>query len=270
MTDPKRALVVLLTAGLAVIVGCQPADATDEPKTTSSEVPGQAAPPAVDHAALDAVLRAHVDARGRVDYEAIARSSAELLGYTRSLADVRLESRPRDERLAILINAYNAFTLQLIVENWKGGTLESIRDLDDPWDQKRWRFGGKTVSLNHIEHEIIRKQFNEPRIHFALVCAAIGCPTLRAEAFVADRLEVQLDEQTRAVHQGRTWCRYDAAANTLFLTRLYDWYGSDFEKSAGSVLAFVARYVDGVRAALEEDRKPKIRWLDYDWALNKQ
>ena len=128
--------------------------------------------------------------------------------------------------------------------------------------------GGKTVSLNQIEHEQIRPAFKEPRIHFALVCAAVGCPPLRREAYSADRIEEQLEAQARYVHTHGRWFHLDPGGKVLRLTRLYDWYGSDFEQVSGSVLRFAARYSPALQAELEAGREPRIEFLDYDWSLN--
>ncbi len=175
----------------------------------------------------------------------------------------------RNEKLALLINAYNAFTLRLILDHAPVDSIKAIAE-DQRWDAARWQVGGHTWSLNQIEHEQIRPNFREPRIHFALVCAAVGCPPLRAGAFTGDRLDEQLEEQTRYVHRHGTWYRYDPAANTLNLTRLYDWYGGDFEQVAGSVAAFPARYDPPLRVAIDRGQQPRIQWLPYNWDLNSQ
>jgi hypothetical protein len=221
-----------------------------------------------DHAIFDELLARHVDAEGWVDYAGFDRDAARLDAYIAAVGAAPIDAFGRDEKLAFLINAYNAFTIRLILDHWKGGALQSIRDIDKPWDQVRWTVGSNTWSLNQIEHEQVRPNFREPRIHFALVCAAVGCPKLRNEAFRADRLERQLDEQTRAAHRGPRWFRFDPAANRVSLTKLYDWYGDDFKQVAGSVLAFAARYDAALKQALDAGRTPPIAWLEYDWKLN--
>jgi uncharacterized membrane protein YdjX (TVP38/TMEM64 family) len=221
--------------------------------------------PSFDHSGLDRLLKKHVDADGWVDYDALRGDVGALDGYLRSLATAPLDALGRDERLALLINAYNAFTLKLILDNLP---VQSITKLDRPWKGPTWKLGANRWTLDQIEHQQIRPKFKEPRIHFALVCAAAGCPPLRPEAYTAERLEAQLEAQTRYVHEHATWARYDAASNTVHLTRLYDWYGGDFEQAAGSVLEYVARYVPAVRTRLDAGSRPKVRWLPYDWDLN--
>ena len=174
----------------------------------------------------------------------------------------------RNERLALFINAYNAFTLRLILDYFP---IQSIKDIPAAkrWDDKRWQIGRLNLSLNEIEHQQIRPHFKEPRIHFALVCAAVGCPPLRNEAYVANQLESQLEDQSRYVHSHGRWLRFDPkVGDEVHLTSLYHWYGSDFEQASGSVLAFVAKYSDALKQQLENAKTPNVHWLDYDWSLN--
>ncbi|MCW8128829.1 MAG: DUF547 domain-containing protein [Planctomycetota bacterium] len=176
------------------------------------------------------------------------------------LSEANLEALGRDERLALLLNAYNAFTLKLIVERYPLGSIKELPDAER-WKAERWTLGGRTLSLDALEHREIRPNFREARVHFALVCAARGCPPLRAEAYDGARLNEQLEDQTRLVHADPRWCRYDGASKTLYLTRLYLWYKGDFEPAGGS-LGYARMYLKG----LPED--PRIAWLEYDWALN--
>ncbi len=223
--------------------------------------------PGFDHSMLDEVLRAHVDDRGLVDYAALHRDPAKLDQYIAALQDAPFEALGRDEKLVLLINAYNAFTLRLILDHYP---VASIRDIPgaERWDAVRWQVGKQTWSLNQIEHEQVRPHFVEPRIHFALVCAAIGCPPLRPEAYTVERLEEQLAAQTEYVHMHPRWFRYEPGSDTVHLTQLYKWYGGDFEQTAGSVLSYVANYAPSLTATLERGEPPAIDWLDYDWSLN--
>ncbi len=221
----------------------------------------------VDHSTLNALLQSHVDEHGWVDYEGLRGDVAELDRYLASIAEAPFAELARDQKLALLINAYNAATLKLILEHYP---IASIQDIPDAqrWDAVRWDIGGNVWSLNQIEHEQIRPKFTEPRVHFALVCAAIGCPPLRNEAFHADRLDQQLQQQAEYVHRHGTWFQYHSDKPELLLTRLYSWYGGDFEQTAGSVTAFAARYDSALQAALESGTAPPPQWLPYDWTLN--
>lgn len=223
--------------------------------------------PSFDHSAFDSLLRKHVDPDGWVDYEGLRSDAAKLETYIASLAKAPFDSLGRDEKLALLINAYNAFTLRLILDHFP---IESIKDIpaSKRWKGKRWHIGTLVLSLDQIEHEQIRAKFEEPRVHFALVCAAIGCPKLRNEAYRAEAIDGQLEDQTLYAHGHRRWFRFEPGNNTVHLSKLYDWYGGDFKQAAGSVAAFAARYSSPLAQALKGGRKPRIRWLDYDWALN--
>jgi hypothetical protein len=223
--------------------------------------------PSFDHSRFDAVVKKHVDADGWVDYEALAAAPGELDAYISALADAPFDELGRNQKLALLINAYNAFTLRLILDDYPLGSIRDIAS-DQRWDGRTWNLGGHQWTLNQIEHEQIRPKFEEPRVHFAVNCASIGCPPLRAEAYTADRLDEQLDEQMRYTHNHDRWLRFDAKRNVVSLTKLYDWYGGDFEQVADSVEAFAARYNEPLQAALDSGAKPKTQWLEYSWTLN--
>lgn len=225
--------------------------------------------PTFDHSAFDALLKRHVNAAGLVDYEGLKKDADLLNTYIASLAKAPIEEMGRDQRLALLINAYNAFTIRLILGHYP---IKSIKDIwtEKRWDDKRWNIAGHIWSLNQIEHEQIRPHFKEPHIHFALVCAAIGCPPLRNEAYTAERLEEQLQAQAVYVHTHDRWFQFDPKANTLKLTSLYSWYGGDFEQVAGSVVKYAARYSAPLQKALDAGHAPKVQFLDYDWSLNNQ
>lgn len=223
--------------------------------------------PSFDHYGFDAVVKDHVQPGGWVDYRALSEDPDRLDAYIESLAEAPFEDLGRDEKLALLLNAYNAFTLKLILEHYPIDSIQSIPE-EQRWEARRWRIGPNTWSLNQIEHEEIRPKFVEPRIHFALVCAAVGCPPLRTEAYEADRLEEQLEDQTIHVHDNDRWFRIAPDASEVWLTSLYKWYGGDFEQVAGSVLEYAARYVPELQQELDAGRRPRIHWLTYDWSLN--
>lgn len=266
MTIPSRcrlsaALLALALLGAAA-VACGPPQVDLE--ETYADLEGDAV---FDHSAFSRLLAEHVDAEGRVDYGALADHSDALDDYVASLAAAPWEEMGRDERLALLINAYNAFTLRLILDHYPIDSIKSI-PADERWEAERWELPTGRFSLNQIEHEIIRPNFREPRIHFALVCAAVGCPVLRREAYTGPRLDRQLEEQARFTHAHEGWVRYQRGAEVIRLTRLYDWYGGDFEQVAGSVLAYVAQYRADLATDLAAGHEPQIRFLDYDWSLN--
>ena len=222
-----------------------------------------------DHGGLDRLLAEHVDPEGLVDYAALADDSEALAAYISAVGSAPFEQLGRDEKLALLINAYNAFTLQLVVEHYP---VDSIRSIPGPqrWEAERWRVAGGLYSLDQIENLLIRPNFLDDRIHFALVCAAIGCPKLRMEAYSGATIERQLQTQAEEIHASPRWFEFDRSTGLAALTQVYSWYAGDFEQIHGSVLAAAARYSPEFARATERGEVRGIRWLPYDWALNER
>lgn len=236
------------------------------------------------HAAWDTLLQRHVvlspnGNASRVDYAGPRKERAALqayLGELSSVAPTEFNRWSREQRLAFLINAYNAFTADLILTRYPD--LQSIKDLgsflQSPWKKAFFKLLGEQRSLDDVEHGMIRAPgaFDEPRIHFAVNCASLGCPMLRREAYVAERLESQLENALRRFLADRSRNRHDAAAGALQLSKIFDWYKGDFEKGhrgIRSVPQFLAAYADLLAddAAVREARLP-VRYLEYDWKLN--
>jgi hypothetical protein len=245
---------------------------------------------AFDHtyAGWDALLKAHVryvdgGRASRVDYAGMQRDAAKLaalLEEDRKVTRVEFDGWTKPQQEAFLLNAYNAFTVKKILTRYPD--IKSIRDFGtvfgNPWKDKFFTLFGEPATLDMIEQDLLRKPgaYDEPRIHFALVCASIGCPMLRNEAFTADRLDDQLEEGIRRFLSDRTRNRYDAGKGKLEVSRIFDWYGQDFEKGNHgytSVKATLARYADLLadkpedRAAVQAQRAD-VAFLDYDWSLN--
>jgi hypothetical protein len=217
----------------------------------------------VDHSRFSEVLKQHV-ADGAVDYPAI-KNDKRFAEYLKALSAITPSNiKDKKERLAFWINAYNAFTIELILKN---EPVKSIRDIKrggtGPWDIVWIEIGGERYSLNQIEHEIIRKEFDEPRIHMALVCAAKSCPPLRSEAYDGERLDAQLEDNSALFLFDKSKNRYERETNTLFLSELFSWYGGDFVKKYGSAEKFALRILGAA------DAKPvAVKYLPYDWSLN--
>ncbi len=228
----------------------------------------------VDHAAFDELLRRNVNGRGLVDYDAFARSPA-FEAYLKQLARTVPRSLPEADRLAFWINAYNAYTIALIN---KHDERKSIRNINrtlgfirakGPWSERIAVIGGEAYTLDEIEHEIIRKRFKEPRIHFALVCAALGCPPLRQEAYVGPTLNEQLDDQARVfLRESPEKNRIDVASGVVTLSRIFDWYGSDFGASAAEIGRNLSGYFKGAERDLLASGNFRLRFSEYDWSLN--
>lgn len=236
--------------------------------------PAAASPSAFDHSAFDALLREHV-ASGLVDYDAF-RDAPAFRTYLVSLDQARPESLSGPERLAFWINVYNAFTLELVNRH---GERESIRNINrtlglalkGPWREELVRAAGGRYHLDQVEHEIIRGQFAEPRVHFALVCAARGCPSLRSEAYTGARLEEQLEDQARRFLRERpTLNQVDPATRSVRLSPIVgDWYRRDFGPDDAALGRFLARYWPaGPERELLLSGRFRVTTSDYDWTLN--
>ena len=229
---------------------------------------GNAGPYDQSHEALDAILKARVSA-GLVDYAGLKTERAPLDAYLAEAGAVPMATFQRwskDEQLAFLINVYNGATLQLIIDGYPVDSIKSLGSLlKSPWAKESVLLFGKKISLDTLEHKIIRKNYTEPRIHFALVCAAMGCPTLRNEAYQGARLEEQLDAQAKAFLSTQGKNRVDAEEKVVWLSPIFKWYGEDFQTDGGAVLKYVTPYLG--MSSLEGY---KIEYTDYDWSLNEQ
>jgi Protein of unknown function, DUF547 len=235
---------------------------------------GAAASGTLDHLAFDRLLRRHVEG-GLVDYEAFA-ASGEFDAYLEALAAARPADLPEPDRLAFWINVYNAYTIEQIGVH---GERESIRNINKtlgllplkgPWSERMVRAAGRTLTLDEVEHEIIRKQFDEPRIHFALVCAALGCPPLRSEAYTGGRLEEQLEDQARLfLRRSPEKNRVDVPTRTVWVSPILDWYRDDFGGTDEAIGRFLARYwPEGEERRLLLSGHFRLRTTHYDWSLN--
>lgn len=234
------------------------------------------------HAAWTALLERHVEwvpdgTTTVVDYAGFADDRAVLQTYLDELATVdsgAFETWTIDQRTAFLINAYNAWTVALILERYPD--LRSIRQIggpfSSPWSRRLAPLLGGVRTLDEIEHEMLRGAtwFDEPRIHFAVNCASIGCPALRPEAFVATELDAQLEDQTLRFLRDRTRNAFDAGRGRLSVSPIFRWYPEDFP---GGPPEFLSRYADVITDAPEDAARIRagdyrLQYTRYDWALN--
>ena len=212
----------------------------------------------------------YVDQDGLVDYPGLGVESAALDDYLATLAAAPFDDLGRNEKLALLINGYNASTLRLILEYPETDSIRSIKSAKR-WKDKRWNVGGQVYSLFQLENEAIRPHFKEVRIHWALVCAAVSCPPLRNEAYVGERLDDQLAEQEAIVlTRGTRWYQWSSDEKKILLTPIMQWYGGDFDQAAGGPLSYVAAHDPAVAARVEAGQPQKVGYLKYDWKLNSQ
>ena len=229
-----------------------------------------AAPAAVDHSAYDRLLKKYVNAKGFVNYKGLKADEAALNQYLAQLSkNPPAANASKPEQMAFWINAYNAFTLRLILNHYP---LKSIKDIgakiqiplvSTPWAIKFFSIGGEKMSLDNIEHGILRKKFDDPRVHFALVCASVSCPALRTEAYTAARLESQLEDQGRDFLNNPA--KNNISKSKAQLSKYFDWYKGDWTTNGQSVVKWVNRY-----SAVKIDAQTPVSYLVYNWNLNEQ
>lgn len=247
------------------------------------------------HAAWDALVKKHVKLidggkSSQVRYAELAKERAALRAYLAQVSGVteaQFRGWSKAEQMAFLINAYNAYTVELILTRYPG--LKSIRDLgnivfNSPWKKRFFTLFGRDSFLDDIEHGMLRKPgaYDEPRVHYAVNCASVGCPLLREEAYIAARLDAQLEEQARRFLADRSRNRYNAKSGKLEVSEIFKWFKEDWTSGyrgiggAGPVTSreqYFARYADLLADRPEERRlvaegKAPIEHLDYDWSLN--
>ena len=236
-----------------------------------------------DYRDYAAVLETYVSNRGLVDYAGLQASRQQLDRFNDSLGRVAPETYAgwsESAQIAFLINAYNAFTLQSIID--REPLEESIRDISGVWNRREFNLAGTEKTLDNIEHDTLRKEFKEPRIHVALVCAAMSCPTLRNEPYLADSLDSQLEDQTAKFAASPQGFSLDRADSKVYISSIFKWYGQDFEETYGvedkfqgndkqrAVLNYFNPVLDSATQSFLAQGDYKVKYLDYDWSLNKQ
>lgn len=229
------------------------------------------------------VLNRYVNDEGLVDYENLQANRQQLDRFNTAIGAVSPKTYQNwtdSQKLAFLINAYNAFTLQSIIDQTP--LPSSIREIPGVWKWRKFTIAGQEKTLDNIEHDIIRQDFNEPRIHVALVCAAISCPPLRNEPYTAEKLEQQLDDQVNRFISSPHGIDIVPAEGTIYLSSIFQWFGEDWIKSYGikdqfkgndsekAVLNFLSNYLPQVKQKYLSEGNYKIKYLDYDWSLNQQ
>ncbi|MCT0208152.1 DUF547 domain-containing protein [Synechococcus sp. CS-1332] len=226
----------------------------------------------IDVATWDGLLRRHVDGRGRVDYGAWQRQgAAELENWLASQRPFDPESGSRAGAMALWINLYNALVIREVLARFPLASIRPTIAGVPNWPSFLAFFSrpvislqGQSLSLNRIEHEILRPRYGDPRLHFALVCAAVGCPLLRPEAYRPEQLEAQLDEDALRFLQHPHKLRFDPVNGRLYVSRIFQWYSRDFLAVAPSIGAYVGSY----RPELALPAGVRLSFLPYDWALN--
>jgi hypothetical protein len=220
----------------------------------------------VEHSIYADLLSQYVN-KGHVDYQGLKTSEQKLDQYLAVLETVDVKQLARDEQFAFYINAYNAWTIKLILSGYPGVT--SIKDLGtifrSPWKKKICRIGGDIITLDDIEHNILRPKFKDPRVHFAINCAAHSCPPLMSQPYLASTLDQQLDAAAAAFVNDPKSNHLDG--NTLYVSKIFKWFSEDFDND---VIGFFIKYAGNeFKKELESKRKEiNIKYLHYDWSLN--
>lgn len=276
---------LVLLPAIAILTGCAGSVPFTQAQDNNSQVESSAIASAkpFNYDDYAAVLKTYVSDRGLVDYKGLQANRQQLDAFNTAFAAVApstYSSWDEKEQIAFWINAYNAFTLQSIVD--QNPLKKSIRDIPGVWKWRKFKIADQSKTLDNIEHNTLRVDFNEPRIHVALVCAAISCPPLRNEPYRAEKLDAQLDDQVRKFLNSPHGFRIDQKEGRVYLSSIFKWFGKDWKQSYSAedkftgnaseraVLNFVSNYLSPQDREYLAQGDYKISYLNYDWSLNQQ
>ena len=270
MNEPKNDVVVVEEVvnetesdsnfGIKVIYGTKVIAQNDTISEVIEVVEGEVdevLPETYNHSIWNDLLKKHVSEKGNVNYKGFIKDKIILKSYLAVLSEkIPEDTWIKEEKLAYWINAYNAFTIKLIVDRYP---LSSIKDIESPWDFRFIKLEEKWYTLNDIEHKILRKM-DDPRIHFGIVCASFSCPKLQNEAFVSATINTQLDEATKEFLADAT--RNNLSENSIQLSKIFKWFSKDF-KMEGSLIDFLNKYSE-----ITISQNAKKSFKEYNWNLN--
>jgi len=295
MSKPKKRWIVLIAAPVVVVAGAAYYFFSGPGPRLLRFQAAEGAGRGFSYDAYAAALKAYVDDQGMVNYRELKANSGQLDAFAAAVGNVDpkvYQGWGEAEKIAFWINAYNALTLEAIIRHYPirssfGRSLiyprNSIRQIPGVWTKLRFMVRGRQMTLDEIEHQVLRKEFAEPRIHTALVCAAMSCPPLRNEPYVGAGLAEQLDDQTRRFLRHPQKFRLDRENRRVYLSSIFKWFGEDFVRSYGTeakfagygetqraLLNFISNYLDEADRKYLAGEKPRVRYLSYDWSLNEQ
>lgn len=274
---------ILSLSLIAVLLGGCSAGALNAPTDGTTSVANADGDLAAADASYGDALVTYVDDQGMVDYAALQQNREQLDAYNNALAvvsDETYSSWTEAEQIAFWVNAYNSLTLASIID--QEPIKASIKDIPGVWRFNKHAIQGDAKTLDNIEHQTLRANFNEPRIHAALVCAAVSCPPLRAEPFEGESLDAQLDDQVQTFLAKEDGLSIDKEAGVVTISKIFEWFGDDWiatygvdEGFAGSesqraVLNFVSNYVSEEDKAYLMAGNYQLKYFNYDWSLNTQ
>lgn len=244
------------------------------------------------HEEFDTFLKQYVH-NGHVNYKAMLKGRYPLDHYIKLLGKYpakTLSKESRNNQMAFYINAYNAITIKIILDNYppvdsgmfSSGKFKSIKNITGVWNKIKTRVGGAMLTLDEIEHDILRAKFNRPSVHFVLVCASVSCPKLQSYAFSGKKLKRQLDDCAREFLNDKKRNKFCKNCNTIVLSKIFKWYGNDFTrkygvnstlnkkygKKLGAVLHFAGKYIPKEYSESLQSTDKNIEFLDYNWGLN--
>ena len=222
------------------------------------------------HELFDQVLQEHVDEKGRVNYTKLKANPEKLIAYLDLLAFADPEALSYNERLTFWINAYNALVIKGVVNHYPITSVRKVKLFNGFFSRLKFHVAGKMRTLNQIEHDIIRTEFVDPRVHFALVCASRSCPPLWNRAYAAETLEERLETATFNFIENPEQVRIDRSKRRVYVSKIFKWYDKDFKEGYDGVTDFLADYLPSEDAEYLESTDVKLHYLDYDWTLNDQ
>ena len=212
-----------------------------------------------DYKSYNKFLGNYVSEKGNVNYDKIKTNKSELDAIIKQFEKTQPNNQwSRDEKIAYFINAYNIYTLKIVTDNYP---LKSIKDIPSVWDKKFIPCGKEKISLGYIEHKILRKM-NEPRIHFAINCASFSCPNLLNQAYLPQTLNKQLETAAKSFVNDKT--KNTITTSEIKISEIFNWFSGDFKTKKTSVIDFINKF-----SKIKIDKKAKVKYLDYNWSLNK-
>ena len=223
------------------------------------------------HQLFDQVLQKYLNSQGRVNYAGLKSDSGMLESYL----DLLAVNAPSDKAtfqtgLAFWINAYNALTIKGVLDHYPITSVRKVKPFGGFFSRIKFQVGGRSYTLDDIEHGIIRHEFGDPRVHFVLICASLGCPIMENRAFFPDTLEERLDIAAANFINNPEKVRLDRENGVLYLSQIFEWYAEDFEDTHDSVIDFIAEYLPEDEATFLKRGTVQIQYLHYDWRLNAQ
>ncbi|MFC2091992.1 DUF547 domain-containing protein [Elusimicrobiota bacterium] len=246
----------------------------------------------LDYQSYGFILEKYVTSEGLIDYAAVSGNRSKLDEFLKTISEVTQEqyvSWNKYDKIAFWINSYNAITLKTVIENYPINTkknmekqypLDSMKQIPGAWKKTKHRILGKMLTLDRIKKDILRANFNEPRIHMALVSAAMSCPYLRRGPYIGDKLDMQLDDQAKIFFFDKQNFRIDKNNSVIYLSSIFKWYGADFlresqlpvdsglSKAERSIMSFVRKYLSDHEKEYISGAGYELRYLEFDWMLN--